>query len=105
VVQEAAQRPANQRDELATREIIAVTPEPGYELKPESLGDKDTDQRVVVRDEQTGVVILDAPGPDLKPLRSKVLQFADDAKVSEKADRRTSGRIDEELLMASPTGI
>lgn len=90
IAEQAKARPVGQRDELATREVIAVTPEPGYELKAESLADKKTDHRVVVRDDQTGVVIVDAPSPELKPLRKKVLQFADDEKVSEKGARRNA---------------
>src|SRR6266852_5356237 len=66
----------------ATRELIALHPEAGYDLPEESLADKRRDVRLVSKDEDTGVVLIDAPSPDLRSLRAKIQRFADDTKVT-----------------------
>ncbi len=65
------------RDPEASREIIAVIPEPGSEIPAPSLGDERTDVRVVGTDPDSGVVIVDAPSAELPALRQKIDEFAD----------------------------
>ncbi len=79
-----AQRPAEARDPGATREIVAVRPVEGATLTPEQLDDARADVRLVGKDPETGVVLLDAPGPDLGYLRAKIEAFADDHLVKTK---------------------
>jgi hypothetical protein len=76
-----ARRPET-RDPEATREVVAVHPEPGSELVISSLGDAATDVRVVGVDPDTGVVLVDASSPELLVLRRKLDEFADPAKLS-----------------------
>lgn len=90
VVQEVQQ--AHQqapRDPEATRELIALRPETGYDLPEESLADKKRDVRLVSKDEDSGVVLIDAPSPDLPSLRAKIQRFADDTKLSKSGRRRS----------------
>lgn len=84
VEQDARTRPKTARDELATREIIAIRPAPGSELAPDALDDARDDVRLIGRDPTTGVVLLDAPSARLESLRAKVEAFGDDARVKTK---------------------
>jgi len=84
VEQDARTRPKTARDELATREIIAVRPAPGTELAPGALDDAREDVRLIGTDPTTGVVLLDAPSAHLASLRSKVEAFGDDTRVKTK---------------------
>lgn len=77
----AARTPAT-RDPEATREVIAVHPEPGSALAAASLGDVVSGVRVVGEDPDTKVVLVDAPGPELPALRKKLDEFADPTKVA-----------------------
>jgi len=70
-------RATQARDPEATREIIAVLPEPGHRLAADSLGDARTDVRIVGVDLDSGVVLLDAPNAELAALRQKLDQYAD----------------------------
>jgi len=70
-------RATEARDPEATREIIAVLPEPGHRLVADSLGDARTDVRIVGVDLDSGVVLLDAPNARLAALRHKLDQYAD----------------------------
>jgi hypothetical protein len=81
-------RPESQRDPTARREIIAIVPEPGFRIEPDPLSDAKGDVRLVAEDPETGVVLLDAPGPELTHLRKKLAAYADDGKVSEKSGLR-----------------
>ena len=78
----AARRRTADRERLATRHLLAVTPTEGYELPSESLRDKLT--RVVGVDPDSQTVILDALDPGLGALVRKVKQFADPTKNSGK---------------------
>jgi hypothetical protein len=71
------------RDELATREIIAVRPAPDVQLVPEQLDDTRTARLVGIIPE-TGTVVLDVANADLEYFRKKLDAFADDAKVKTK---------------------
>lgn len=75
------------RDELATREIVAVRPSPGATLTPEQLDDTRADARLVGVVPETGTVLLDVANPHLVYLREKVDAFADDTRVREKIER------------------
>ena len=70
-------RATQSRDPEATREIIAVLPEPGHRLAAESLGDARTDVRIVGDDIDSGVVLIDAPSAELAALRQKLDHYAD----------------------------
>lgn len=84
--EEIKARPEDARDELASREIIAVRPAPGTKLEAKPLGDKRTDARLIGVVE-TGTVLLDVKNPRMEHLRKKVEDFADDTKVEEKKHR------------------
>src|SRR6266516_1875799 len=94
VVQQAQPRhQQTPRDPEATRELIALRPEAGYDLPAESLADKRRDVRLVSKDEDTGVVLIDAPSPELRSLRAKIQRFADDTKVTKSGRRRSEDLI------------
>lgn len=82
IAEEVAQRDPNVRDPEASREIIAVIPEPGSELPASSLGDERADVHVVGTDPDTGVVIIDAATAELPALRQKIDEFADATRVT-----------------------
>ena len=75
------------RDELATREIVAVHPSPGGTLAPEQLDDTRADARLVGVVPETGAVLLDIANPHLDHLRKKVDGFADDTLAREKLEK------------------
>lgn len=79
-------RDANARDELATREIIAVRPASGCELAPEQLDDTRADARLIGVIPETGTVVLDVANADLAYLRKKLDAFCDDAKVTTRSE-------------------
>jgi hypothetical protein len=81
------------RDPDATREIVAVSPEDGYGLDEQWLGDRRSDLRVIGMDPQTGNVILDAPDARLEPLAKKVAEYEDPARVSRKTGRRRTKQL------------
>jgi hypothetical protein len=81
-------RATTERDELATREIVAVRPAPGSTLTPDQLDSSRGDVRVVGTDPQTGIVLLDSASPNLEHLREKIGAFADDAQVTTKTDKK-----------------
>ncbi len=82
LVADARGRPAGSRDEEASREIIAIVPEPGAELAAPSFADAATGVRLVGSDPDSGVVIIDAPTPELPALRRKLDEFADTSKLT-----------------------
>lgn len=84
IVDQVNKRLPGERDPAASREIIAVHPEPGAELDPGPLGDRRKDVRVVGMDPDTGTVLLDAPAPDLTKLRRDLDDYSDDTKISQK---------------------
>lgn len=86
----AAARAPAQRDSDATREIVAVIPEPGQSLPAESLGDKNSDVRVIGEDPDTGLVLLDAKSADLAALRGKVALYGDPAKDTDSGNPKNA---------------
>ncbi|MDA8349974.1 MAG: hypothetical protein M0038_14435 [Pseudomonadota bacterium] len=87
-IEQAVQaRPDIARDELATREIIAVTPTPGFQLAPEQLDDARSDARLVGVVPDTGTVLLDVANANLGYFRDKVDAFADDTRSWTKSER------------------
>ncbi len=93
-------RPVGSRDPEATREIIAVHPiNPDTELVAEQLADRATDIRVVGIVPETGVLLLDAPGPELAKLRAKVDEFGE-PKTRKKKDGTTTTRLANERALA-----
>jgi hypothetical protein len=80
----ARSRDPQVRDPEATREVIAVYPEPGSQLEVSSLGDANSDVRVVGVDPDNGVVLIDAPNAEFPALRKKLDEFADISKLSPK---------------------
>lgn len=108
VADAVAARPSTQRDAAANREIIAVAPEPGFRIEPEPLSDARGDVRVIAEDPVTGVVLLDAPGPELKHIRDKLAAYADDNKISKKSGlRRNAVTLDpiREVALARPPDV
>ncbi len=95
-------RPEGTRDELASRELIAVRPAPGAELAPEQLDDARTDARLIGIVAETGTVLLDVASPHLDHLRKKIEAFADDSRVQVKTrpDRTTTTHRDKERAIA-----
>ena len=77
-------RAATARDELASREIIAVRPVPDTQLAPDQLDDARADARLVGEVAETKTVLLDVASPHLGHLRKKLDAFADDNKVISK---------------------
>lgn len=75
------------RDELATREIIAVHPTVGAELTASQLDDARADARLIGIVVETGAVLLDVPGARLEYLREKLDAFADDARAKAKTEK------------------
>jgi len=73
------------RDQLATREIIAVHPVQGAELAPDQLDDVRADTRLIGTDPDTGIVFLDVANPHLDHLRKKIDSYADDARAKSKS--------------------
>jgi hypothetical protein len=72
------------RDELATREIVAVRPASSAELAPQQL-DHSSDARLVGVIPDTGVVVLDVAKANLDHLRKKLDDYVDDSKVRVKS--------------------
>jgi hypothetical protein len=89
-----ASRPDGARDELATREIIAVHPAPGADLTPEQLDNAKGAWLVGVLPE-TGAVLLDVANAEMEYLRKKVAAFGDDAQVVPKTNKDGSPKLDE----------
>jgi hypothetical protein len=75
------------RDELATREIVAVHPFPGATLTPEQLDDVRADANLIGVVPETGSVLLDVANSHLDYLREKVDAFADDARSRTKIEK------------------
>src|SRR5262245_46118188 len=69
IAKQVSARDATTRDELATREIIAVRPVPNMQLAPDQLDDTRADARLVGVMQGTGTVILDVENADLGYLR------------------------------------
>jgi hypothetical protein len=67
-------RSGSARDELATREIIAVHPLPGADLTPTQLDDAQ-EAWLVGQVPETGAVLLDVASGDLGYLRKKIEAF------------------------------
>src|SRR5690348_6211481 len=86
ITQQVQSRGSTARDELATREIIAVRPAPGSELAPDQLDNSRSDARLVGVIAETGTVVLDVAKADLAYLRRKLDDFADDTKVTTKVE-------------------
>lgn len=82
------------RDELATREIIAVRPAPGTKLAKEQLDDA-TDAWLIGVVPETGVVLLDVASAEMGYLREKLAAYADDAQVVPKTKRDGTPKLDE----------
>jgi hypothetical protein len=81
------------RDELASREIIAVRSAPKTQLAPDQLDDVKTDARLVGVIPETGTVLLDVADPYLKHLRKKIKAFGDDTRVKTKTHQDGSTTI------------
>lgn len=84
--QRVLSRPENARDEIASREIVAVRPAPSTELVADQLDDARADARLIGVVE-TGTVLLDVADPHLGHLRKKIKNFADDTKVKTKTQK------------------
>jgi len=87
LVQEVQARPETARDELASREIIAVRPAANTQLTADQLDDSRADARLVGVVAETGTVLLDIANSDLDYLRKKLEAFADDARVEVKTHK------------------
>ena len=108
IARTVAARPPAQRDHAAQREIIAVFPEPGFRIEPDPLSDVQSDVRLVAQDPDTGVVLLDAPGPELKRLRAKLEAYVDDSNISKKSNlRRNAATLEpiREIALAQPADV
>jgi hypothetical protein len=100
LVEAVRKRPPDQRDEGAHREIVAIQPRPGEQLELPPLGDKRAGVRVVGEDPHTHTVILDAPDADLRHLRRKVDEYADNtrAKITEHEGAHVEVRKNEKAI-------
>lgn len=88
-------RSENERDGLATREIVAVRPKPNAQLAADQLDDSRADARLVGVVAETGTVLLDVANADLGYLRDKLEAFANDAKVIAKTTKEGTAKLDE----------
>lgn len=95
ITQQVKARTEHARDELATREIVAVRPAAGAQLAAEQLDDAKADARLVGVMPETGTVLLDVANADLGYLREKVEAFGDDAKVIAKTKKDGTPKLDE----------
>ncbi len=95
VAQQVKARAETARDELATREIIAVRPAANAQLAADQLDDSKADARLVGVMPETGTVLLDVASADLGYLREKIEAFADDSKVVAKTKKDGSPKLDE----------
>src|SRR5438445_1948359 len=68
ITEQVQARAGTARDELATREIIAVRPAPNAELAPDQLDHSRSDARLVGVIPDTGTVVLDVAKADLEYL-------------------------------------
>lgn len=100
--QQVQARSDTARDELASREIIAVRPAPNTQLTADQLDDSRADARLVGVVAETGTVLLDVANSNLDYLRKKLDAFADDAKVEVKTqkDGSTTTHRDKERAVA-----
>jgi hypothetical protein len=100
--QQVQARSDTARDELASREIIAVRPAANTQLTADQLDDSRADARLVGVVAETGTVLLDVANSDLDYLRKKLDAFADDAKVEVKThkDGSTTTHRDKERAVA-----
>jgi hypothetical protein len=89
---QTTQRKAGERDPEATRETIVVQPEPAFELSADSLGSTAADVRVLGTTE-SGDVLLDAHSAELPHLRKKIVEYANDAKLTPKGVRANAPAI------------
>jgi len=87
IEQQVRSRGETARDELATREIIAVRPAPDTQLAPEQLDSTREDARLIGVDPDTGTVLLDVANAHLDHLREKVDAFADDSRTKTKTEK------------------
>jgi hypothetical protein len=85
--QQVNARDETARDELASREIIAVRSALDAQLAPDQLDDARADARLVGVVPETGTVVLDVANADLEYLRKKLDAFADDTKVEIKTHK------------------
>lgn len=86
-----SERGSNRRVKGATREIISVTAEPGYQLATGPLADSRNDVRAIPT-ETPERVLLDSPSAQLPHLRRKLDEYGDDTKVSEKTGARKNSK-------------
>jgi hypothetical protein len=100
--QQVNARPEMARDELASREIIAVRPGPDTQLTADQLDDSRSDARLIGVVPDTGTVLLDVPSADLDYLRKKIDAFADDALIvtTQHEDGTTTSRRSKERAIA-----
>lgn len=87
IAREVESRDPTARDELATREIIAVQPAPGEQLTPDQLDNANQDARLIGVVPETGTVLLDVAHPKLEYLREKIDAFANDARMWRTVER------------------
>jgi hypothetical protein len=92
--EEVKSRAETARDELASREIIAVRPAADTQLVPDQLDDARNAWLVGVVPE-TGTVLLDVVNADLEHLRKKVEAFGDDSKIVAKTNRDGTPQLDD----------
>ncbi len=93
--EEVKARAKTARDELASREIIAVRPAADTKLVADQLDDARNAWLVGVVPE-TGTVLLDVLNADLEHLRKKVEAFADDSRIVAKTNRDGTPKLDDE---------
>lgn len=109
IAERVKERSKTARDELATREIIAVRPSDNAQLAAHQLDDSKADARLVGVMPTTGTVLLDVASADLAYLREKIEAFSDDARVVAKTTRDGSPKLDDQGVQvtarASETAI
>jgi hypothetical protein len=108
IVATANARPVGSRDPDAVREIVAIRPaDANVPLNGEALAHPADGVRWVGTDPISGVVLLDAPGPELARLRKKSSQFGElrtrkrgDRTITSLAHQATLGPVGEIALAA-----
>ena len=106
IVATAGARPVGTRDPDAVREIVALRPtDTNAPLDGKGLADPTGGVRWVGTDPVSGVVLLDAPGPELERLREKSAEFGEpktrkrgEGTTTSPAHQATLGPVDEIAL-------
>ena len=87
-----AARPSDERDPAAINEIIAIQPATGDDVPADQFDSSRYGLRLISKDPDTGIVLVDAQYQDLRSLRRKLDAYSDDALVNQQTGERRNAR-------------